>query len=110
MGTGRVLRLFWQTSNMITSARILLSLPRLQLRSGPKALAVLATVLMMCGFLAAPSQSTAEHKFHNNGGSVPTGATVELSLNPTPPADTSIEVTKIEEQDAAGKWHDITSA
>jgi len=95
---------------MITFARNLLSLPCLQLRSGPKALAVLTTVLMMCGFLAAQSQGSTEHKFDNNGGSVPTGATVELPLNPTPPSDTFIEVTKIEEQDATGKWHDITSA
>lgn len=71
---------------------------------------MLTTVLMMCGFLAAQSQGSTEHKFDNNGGSVPTGATVELPLNPTPPSDTFIEVTKIEEQDATGKWHDITSA
>ncbi len=65
---------------------------------------------MMCGFLTAQSQGVTEHKFEVSGATAPTGATVELPTNPQPEDGTTIEVTKIEEQDAAGNWNDVTTA
>jgi hypothetical protein len=68
----------------------------------------LAIMLMALGSnLCAQTQGSVDHSFQNNGASAPTGATITPPTGA--PGGTTIEITKIEEENTAGGWSDVTS-
>jgi len=68
----------------------------------------IAATLLLTAIVVAQTQGSIDVQYPSSGGAqVPTGTTIEP---PPEPKDNTIEITKIEEMDLAGNWHDVTSA
>jgi hypothetical protein len=72
-------------------------------------LLVLPVVLLVVACSAlAQSQGSVSHTFNPEGGSGnPVGA--DIAPPAGSPDGTTVEITKIEEKDTAGNWHDVTA-